>query len=147
MRTTVHTHCPALHLNELVQQVISGLVSQSPIDLPAYLLHGHCVLGSSPRCWLFFLFVTSSESTRTRPWGPSPRFWPFSAVSDLLDVNLRCPVRVDSFCWRISVSSVIPPALSATGMSCLNALPVELVSIFPYTLTFNSIKSLRAFWK
>lgn len=95
--------------------------------------------------WLFAVFLSSSESPRAQPWGPSPRFWSFSPVSEILDVNPRRPVRVDNLCWRTSVSSVIPPALSATGMSCLNALPVELVSEISYTCTFST--ALNHVWK
>ena len=82
-----------------------------------------------------FFSLTSRESPRAQPWGPSPRFWSSSPASDLLEVNPRRPVRVDSLCWRASVSSVTPPAPSATGTSCLNALPVELVSTITYVRT------------
>lgn len=80
-------------------------------------------------------FLTSRESPRAQPWGPSLRFWSSSPAPDLLDVNPRRPVRVDSLCWRANVSSVTPPAPSATGTSCLNALPVELVSTITYVRT------------
>lgn len=125
-----------LHLSELVLQVICGLCHRAPYrsaNVPAV---------RTLRLWRHLAdccVLTSSESPREQPWGPSPRFCSFSTVSDLLGVNPHHhrPARKDSLCWRTSVSSAIPPALSATGMSCLNALPVELVSRIFCTRTFN----------
>lgn len=141
MLTAVHAHCPLCFTwTNWSSKLFLGCRSQSLILICQRTyrrLHGHCVFGDT--VWLFFL--TSSGIPRPQPWGSSPRFWSVSMVSDLLDASPRRNVRADSFCWRTSVSSVIPLALSATGMSCLNALPVELVRkiSYPYFLAQHQI--------
>lgn len=128
------------HLSKLVQQVVSELVFTEPhIDPPAYVPAARLL-----RLWrLRFtpVFPTVSGIPPAQPWGFSPRFCSFSPVADLLDASPRRNVRADSFCWRTSVSSVIPLAPSATGMSCSNALPVELVR--KKTLPILCSKALR----
>lgn len=73
--------------------------------------------------------LSCAPNPRARSWGFSSRLWSLSAMLDLLDVNCRRNVQADSLCRRTSASCVIPLVQSATGMSCLNALPVESVSL------------------
>lgn len=82
---------------------------------------------------------------RARSWGFFSRLWSLSAMLDLLAVNCRRNVQADSLCRRISASSVIPLVQSATGMSCLNAPPVELVSL-SYLFSQHSIIILDIRW-
>ena len=136
-QSTLIVHCDLTWAN-WSSKLFLGWCWRSPISIYQHTCctEGHCVFGDTPpHCLPFFFPLTSRESPRAQPWGPSPRFWSSSPASDLLDVNPRRPVRVDSLCWRASVSSVTPPAPSATGTSCLNALPVELVSTITYVRT------------
>lgn len=102
---------------------------------PASYLRAGVHWGSAPtarilRLWGGRSFVSCSPGPRARSWGFSSRLWSLSAMLDLLDAKCRRNVQADNSCWRTSASSVIPLVQSATGMSCLNALPVELVSLF-----------------
>lgn len=108
---------------------------------PLLLLRGHCVFGDEHGCALsppplHFQWKSSGPQT----WGPPLPCRSFSAVSDGLRANLRRRVRAVSSCWRASVSSAIPPAPSATDMSFLNALPVELVSFVSDARTLNTAR-------
>lgn len=87
----------------------------------------YCADTASPRRSVVGL--SCIPNPRARSWGFSSRLWSFSAMLDLLDVSCRRNVQADSLCRRTSASSVIPLVQSATGMSCLNAPPVELVSL------------------
>lgn len=119
--STIHSHCPAP-----LQRTRPASFVWLPTGRGESSRRAHvctcCTDCASIDCLTFFLMNESSE-WRWRPALPLL----FCTVSDLFDVSLRCLVQVDSLCWRISASSVIPPVLSATGTSFFSVLPVESV--------------------
>ena len=172
--TAVPAHCPVsaranwsceLFSRQVCVKRHSWWCSLSHIELAAHRIrryhhhhhHHHrccCCCTDTASLWgqtyFFILLLTSSQSLRAQPWGR----WPpvccsSSALRDLLRVRKpprRPPARADGSCWRASVSSVIPPAPSASDMSCLNALPVELVSNISLTHTHTHALSTHNAW-
>lgn len=126
---------------KLVLRVISGLVHSSMRQRTC------CTDAASLETRACLFFSLPVKGSREQPCGPSPRSSSSSAVSDLLAVNPRLRAWAGSFCWRASVCSAIPPAPSATGTSCLNALPVESVSQMSCTRTLNTAEITVVFSK